>query len=151
MSDIWLTVWFLAMGGGLLFFSIGVWRANSIVNKWPETSAAIIEKKLVRSTGRGRGFRPYIDYEFKIGAVPYRSTKVYKTFLEAMAKTQAQKKLDQLTSNPKVKYNPNDPNDCCMTVVRFGALQWFFLILGSVLFGFGLLALLAEIINRLAP
>jgi len=149
MSGIWLTVWFLLMGGGLLFFSIGIWRANSIVKKWPETSATIIEKKIVLSSGRGRGFRPYIDYEFNVSGVLYQSTKVYKTFLESIGQSQAQIKLDQLSSNSKVKYNPADPNDCCMTVIRFGALQWFFLILGAVLFGFGLLSLLALLINQL--
>jgi hypothetical protein len=149
MSEVWLTVWFLAMGGGLLFFSIGIWRANSIVKKWPETSAMILEKKLVRSSGRGRGFRPHIDYGFKVSGVLYHSTKVYKTFLESMPQDQAQKKLDQFSSSPKVRYNPSDPNDCCMTVIRFGALQWFFLILGAVFFVFGLLSLLALLINQL--
>ena len=135
------------MGVGFLYFTLGVWRENNLVSSWPETPGTILKKSITSSTGGLKSYFPYVEYEFKVARKQYQSNKVYKTFREVSTYEVAQSTLDMISEQSiMMRYNPQNPNDCFLLIVKFGKLQWFLMILGIAFFSIGLIGTVANLL-----
>lgn len=139
-----MMIWCLLFGPGLLFFSIGILLVNSRVKKWPTTRAKITHAEMARYARRL--YKPVMHYTFEVNGVEVSSSRVYKFFEEGFPYARCEERMKEILLNPIVRYNPVAPSDCCLTLVRFGGLQIFFLVLGSIVTAFGLSMLLVELI-----
>ena len=75
---------------------------------------------------------------------------LYKDVIVHTSEKVAQSTLDKIIATYIVKYNPQDPNDCCLFTFKLGIIHWFALVFGIVMSLFGWVALIRLLIKQFA-
>jgi len=145
----------IIMGSGFLYATRQMRKENNLIESWPKTPGKILKSKVFSYP---RYTYLAVEYEFFVNGVRHQSNKVHrwvtKEKTEFMQDVMDQKTMYSLgrpynldkvefLKNPEVKYNPQDPTDCCL-VPRPGRI-WF-LIAGILMLVIGVFGLLIKIL-----
>lgn len=148
----------IVLGAAALYAHRQLSAENKLIATWPKTPGKILKTK---TFDYPRYNYLAVEYEFFVNGTRYQSNKVHR-FLTKGNTQSIQDELDKNTQyslgypynldkleflkNPEVKYNPQDPSDCCL-LPRAGKV-WF-LIAGIIMLVIGGIGLLVKIINSI--
>jgi Protein of unknown function (DUF3592) len=136
----------ILIGAGGLYAYVSASKNYRITREWPQMPATIIEKN-IKYIGPDYGNQLVISYHFTVKGKTYESTILHKGLTQYYSDAAAEKTLAQIVENPLVKYNPQDPNDCCLLLYEPGILVWLMLVFGVVLSLVGWVALIRRFTN----
>jgi hypothetical protein len=130
-----------------LFFIYNYFKTNEVnrmIEKWPTTQGKILEKNY---TPQGPRSAPQVtvQYEFVVDGKRYQSDRIYLKHWQFFINDKKDyDKMDNLEfiKNPIVKYNPTDPQSCCLLLYPNSWIYTFLLILGIILTVIGGLGLI---------
>lgn len=148
----------IIMGSVFVYATRQLGKENNLIESWPKTPGKILKTDVFDYP---RNIYLAVEYEFFVNGIRYQSNKVHRWVTKEKTET-IQKDLDKNTmyslgrpynldkieflKNPEVKYNPQDPTDCCL-VPRPGRI-WF-LISGILMLVIGVFGLLLKIIEAI--
>ncbi len=114
---------------------------NRIVATWSKTNGKILKTNITQ----GRSPFLQLEYEYFVNGVRYQSNNVYRQHPEySLGSPYDLDKLEFLKS-PEVKYDPQNPSDCCLLIYDQTWVFVFVLIAGIILSLFGWIGLLVKI------
>jgi hypothetical protein len=135
----------IVIGSGCLYGYYNIGKDNNIIKTWPKTPGKILNTDIIP----GRSATLQLKYEYFVNGVRYESGNVYRNYNRGYG-LGGSYNLDELEflKNPEVKYNPENPTDCCLLLWYDKLWLKILLILAGVvlsLFGWG--GLLAKMLN----
>jgi hypothetical protein len=123
-------IFILVLSFAALLFSISMGKRSLRLLRWPQTTAAILDKEVVRSD-KALGPTPSarwevrLSYTYSVNGKEYRGDKIWP-YLEVLNKENAAKLMNKLETGIPVYYNPADPaeaylrrNSLAMAVITF--------------------------------
>ena len=122
-------------------------RDNRVVKSWSKTNGKIL-KKDVYSGPRPMSADLYLKYEYYVNGERYESNNIYRNVPHYRMKIPYN--LDELEflKNPEVKYDPQNPSDCCLLIPDHKLwMQILMIFLGIMLSLFGWIGLLLKILK----
>lgn len=137
-----LFIFLLAIG---MFYTFMNWgKENRIIESWPKTNGKILEKDII-------GRKLVLKYEYYVNGVRYESGNIYRYKTYSYDVGVKWGKLEDVNNfefikNPEVKYNPENPTDCCL--VAFYDKLWLKIVVfisGVVFTLIGLLGILVRL------
>jgi hypothetical protein len=129
-------------------------RLRRRVNAWPVVRGRITERKAVEQTNRGAmkppGYRwsPEARFVYRVGDADYAGDKIWLPWSWLSSQKRAEAFLATIPDEVDVRYDPADPKTSCLYAPPFSNVLWYG-ITGAVLFGFGLLWLLVQLLSML--
>jgi hypothetical protein len=119
-------------------------KENRIIESWPKTNGKILEKDII-------GRKLVLKYEYYVNGVRYESGNIYRYKTYSYDVGVKWGKLEDVNNfefikNPEVKYNPENPTDCCL--VAFYDKLWLKIVVfisGVVFTLIGLLGILVRL------
>jgi hypothetical protein len=133
----------LVLGIGMIYTFMNWGKENRIIESWPKTNGKILQKDIV-------GKQLVLKYEYYVNGVRYESGNVYRyrAYYAVGIKWGKLEDINDLEfiKNPEVKYNPEDPTDCCLLLYYDKLwLKIVVLIAGIVFTLIGLLGILVRL------
>lgn len=135
----------IVLGSACFYGYYNIGKDNNIIKTWPKTSGKILKTDIIP----GRSATLQLKYEYFVNGVRYESGNIYRNYNRGYG-LGGSYNLDELEflKNPEVKYNPENPTDCCLLLWYDKLWLKIVLILAGVvlsLFGWG--GLLVKILN----
>jgi hypothetical protein len=131
----------IALGATSFYMYHRMGSDNKIVATWSKTNGKILKTNITQ--GRSPFFQ--LDYEYYVNGVRYQSNNIYRQNPKyGLGSSYDLDKLEFL-KNPEVKYDPQNPTDCCLLIYNQTWVFIFALIAGIVLSLIGWIGLLVKI------
>lgn len=133
----------IVLGAAALYAYTKVKSDNKTVETWSKTKGTILKSEVI---GRHvSSLRLQVDYEYFIDGVRYESNNVYrKNPRYDLGHPYDLDKLEFL-KNPEVKYDPQNPSDCCLLTYDNPWYLVLLLLFGVILSLVGWIGLLAKV------
>lgn len=135
----------LVLAIGMIYTFMNWGKENRIIESWPKTNGKILQKDIV-------GTQLVLTYEYYVNGVRYESGNVnrYQAYYGVGIKWGKLEDINDLEfiKNPEVKYNPENPTDCCLLLYYDKLwLKIVVLIAGLVFSLIGLFGLLGRLLK----
>lgn len=116
---------------------------NGVIETWPKTPGKILKYEVFDG---GRTNDLTVEYEYFVKGTRYQSQNVYRSLQRYNLGYPYDLDKIEFLKNPEVKYNPQDPSDCCLLL--WYNKTWFrilMLVVGILLSSIGWIGLLTKI------
>lgn len=139
-------IFMIILGAGMLFAYRKSGQDNRTMKEWPTAPAKILKKDVFDAP---RQHQLILQYEFFVKGVRYQSGNVYRELEQYDLGYPYDLDKVEFLKNPVVKYNPENPSDCCLLL--WYDKFWFralILVAGIVLSLIGWINLLVKIFKH---
>ncbi|MCX7028461.1 MAG: DUF3592 domain-containing protein [Spirochaetes bacterium] len=138
------------VGAGLGFGGFQSRKKSKTAAAWPTVPGTITsaEVETHRSSGMSSkghsttrvSYEPVVKYSYSVEGKEFKGKNIGLTTVST-GKGAAEKRIEALTSNPKLKvyYNPNDPKEACLDPKAGGSIGMF--VIGAALLLLGIVVL----------
>jgi hypothetical protein len=107
------TLFCLVLAIGMFYAFINWGKDNKVIESWPKTNGKILEKDII-------GKHLVLKYEYYVNGVRHVSGNIFRYGISYGAPIKWGKFEDinnlEFVKNPEVKYNPENPTDCCLVL-----------------------------------
>jgi hypothetical protein len=136
----------LAMGGAMFYTFFNWGKVNRVIESWPKTKGKILSTDVL-------GRQLVVKYEFFVNGARFESDKIYRylSYYELGVKWGKLNDFNELEfiKNPEVKYNPQNPADCCLILYYEKTWLRVVIFIASLIFSLiGLFGLLDRILQN---